>query len=320
MNFWNCNRLRPGRGIVFLLGFLGVVMLAPAWAQEPHMTVQFETAIIQVPDNRQRLRKAYITVFLELSDPRQIGLACGRYRQVNEIASLVSLKYQMKRSLMPVAKIRTEIKQRIKERFPDIKFEDLFVIEGQRAFGEGAPIMDMPGTNAHCYSLYRTPLDVLARDRPVVANASAFDASAMLDGAFPLRLAAVGSGTSPREEPISLLYILLAGAGGISILALIGVAVWRRQVRRKKEAARRRKIDATRKAEAPLSQRTPKAAPTPSQQTAKAKASAAKGGNAKRKQDDLKPLEDRPLQGQSWGTKDPVYPKRGDRRRRKTDA
>ncbi len=68
----------------------------------------------------------------------------------------MSFKYQMKRSLMPVSKIRTEIKQRIKERFPDIKFEDLSMIEGQRAFGEGAPIMDMPGTNANCYSLYRT--------------------------------------------------------------------------------------------------------------------------------------------------------------------
>ena len=143
----------------------------------------------------------------------------------------MSLEYQLKRSFMPVSKIRTEIKQRIKERFPDIKFEDLFVIEGQRTFCEGVPIMDMPGTNAHCYRLYRTPLDVLARDRPVIANASAFDASAMLDGDFPLRLAAVGSGNSPREELISLLYILLVGAGGISILALIGVAVWRRQVR-----------------------------------------------------------------------------------------
>ena len=62
----------------------------------------------------------------------------------------MSLKYQMKRSLMPLSKIWTEIKQQIKERFPDIKFEDLFVIEGQRAFGEMAPIMDMPCTNAHC--------------------------------------------------------------------------------------------------------------------------------------------------------------------------
>ncbi len=58
MNFWNRNRLRPGRGIVFLFGFLDVVISAPASAQEPHMTVQFETAIIQVPDNRQWLRKA----------------------------------------------------------------------------------------------------------------------------------------------------------------------------------------------------------------------------------------------------------------------
>ena len=62
----------------------------------------------------------------------------------------MSLKYQMKRSFMPLSKIWTEIKQQIKERFPDIKFEDLFVIEGQRAFGEGVPIMDMPGTNSHC--------------------------------------------------------------------------------------------------------------------------------------------------------------------------
>ena len=62
----------------------------------------------------------------------------------------MSLKYQMKRSLMPLSKIWTEIKQQIKERFPDIKFEDLFVIEGQRAFGERAPIMDMPVTNFHC--------------------------------------------------------------------------------------------------------------------------------------------------------------------------
>ena len=58
MNFWNRNRLRLGRDIVFLLGFLGVVISAPVSAQEPHMTVQFETAIIQVPDNRQWLRKA----------------------------------------------------------------------------------------------------------------------------------------------------------------------------------------------------------------------------------------------------------------------
>ena len=71
--------------------------------------------------------------------------------------------------------------------------------------------MDMPGTNAHCYSIYLTLLDVLARDQPVIANASAFDPPAMLNGDFPLRLAAVGSGTSPREEPISVLYILLAG-------------------------------------------------------------------------------------------------------------
>ena len=52
----------------------------------------------------------------------------------------------------------------------------------------------------------------------------------------------------------------------------------------------------------------------------KAKASAAKCGNAKQKQEDLKPLEDRPLQGQSLRNQDPACPKRGDRRRRKTDA
>ena len=62
----------------------------------------------------------------------------------------MSLEYQLKRSFMPVSKIRTEIKQRIKERFPDIKFEDLFVIKGQRAFGEGAPIMEMLAINSHC--------------------------------------------------------------------------------------------------------------------------------------------------------------------------
>ena len=61
------------------------------------------------------------------------------------------------------------------------------------------------------YSTYRKPLDVLARDRPVIANASAFDEPATPDGDFPFRLAAVGSGTSHREERISLLYILLAG-------------------------------------------------------------------------------------------------------------
>ena len=77
------------------------------------------------------------------------------------------------------------------------------------------------------YSTYRTPLDVLARDRPVIENASAFDAPATPDGDFPLWLAAVGSGTSHREEPISLLYILLGGAGGISLLVLIGASVGR---------------------------------------------------------------------------------------------
>ena len=55
---------------------------------------------------------------------------------------------------MAVSKIRTEIKQRIKERFPDIKFEDLFVIEGLRAFCEGAPIMDMPVQTRIVYSTW----------------------------------------------------------------------------------------------------------------------------------------------------------------------
>ena len=114
----------------------------------------------------------------------------------------MSLKYQMKRSLMPLSKIWTEIKQQIKQRFPDIKFEDLFVIEGQRAFGEGRRLWICRLQTRIVYSTYRTPLDVLARDRPVIANASAFNAPATPDGDFPLRLAAVGSGTSHREEPI----------------------------------------------------------------------------------------------------------------------
>jgi len=291
--------------------------ISPGWAQEPHMTVQFETAIIQVPDDRQRLKKAYITVFMELSDPRQIGLACGRYRQVNEIASLVSLKYQMKRSLMPVSKIRTEIKQGIRKRFPDIRFEDLYVIEGQRAFGEGAPIMDMPGTNEHCYSLYRTPLDVLARDRPVVASAAAFNASAMLDGAFPLRLAAVGSGVSPREAPPSPLVLLLAGGGVVLSVGVIAIAVWRRQVRRRQEKARRRKFETRGKAQAAEPPNRPAGKP---QKPEKAKTSASTAPKGKQKRDGLKPLEDRPLQGQSWGASEPSFPKRSDRRRRKTDA
>lgn len=298
-----------------LIWLLGLVLLLPwhAMAQSPHMTVQFASTVIQVPTSGQSLRKAYLTIFVELAEPDQIALVCGRYRQLNEIASLVSLKHQMKNNEMPVAQIRKEMKQRIRRDFPDVKFEDVHIIEGRREFGEGARMMNMPGTNEHCYSLNRTPLDVLARDRPVVAGAADFDEAVLLDNAFPLALASAGSGTAPEGEPVPIFYIVL---GGVALI-LTGVAMafgMRARGRRKRAAGRRRAVERRRKnAGAPggverrgkvqrRAQERRKMDTAPPSDAEDRRAS--KRSSRQAKSEGLKSPTDRQLHGRSWNDED----------------
>jgi len=161
---------------------------------------------------------------------------------VNEIAALVSLKHKMQRNRMPVASIRQEMKQRVRQRFSDLRFVDLFIIEGLREFGEGARMMDMPGTNSHCYSLARTPLDVLARDRPTFAGVVPFDERVLLGGKFPLALASVGAGSFPKGSDFPTLYIASASSGALALLSVSGFLVWRSRSRRRTRAAHRRRV------------------------------------------------------------------------------
>lgn len=295
----------------------------PSAEPAPHMTVQFESIVVQVPDHSQKLRKAYLTVFAELSQMSQIAKVCGRYRELNEVAALVSLKHQMKRNRMPVTAIRKEVKQRIRNRFPDLRLEDLYVIEGERAFGTGSSMMEMPGTNEHCRSLVRTPLDVLARDIPVVPGALPFSPAVLLDGEFPLALAALGTGSLPKDDPVPTLYIASAASGALALVGLSGGLLLRRSKRRREEAKRRRAFAARRR----NAEEAPRAAPAGAKvaatpvKTATQKAKSKASARTNERTDGLRPDAQQPLQGQSWGAPvpDAPYPSRRDRMRRKTD-